>query len=97
MLNDDDKAKLRQELSDLDKKDQQISSRLQPAPKKTPNAIANYSYLGLEFIVVILVFLYLGKYLDSLFHTEPWLLIVGVVLGFIGGLYRLIKVANRIQ
>jgi ATP synthase protein I len=37
--------------------------------------------LGLQFVVAILLFLYIGQWLDRKLGTEPWLLIIGVFLG----------------
>ena len=37
--------------------------------------------MGIQFLAVILLFLFLGKWLDSRLGTAPWLLIVGVFCG----------------
>jgi F0F1-type ATP synthase assembly protein I len=37
--------------------------------------------LGVQFIVAILLFLFIGKWLDSRLGTSPWLLILGVFSG----------------
>jgi F0F1-type ATP synthase assembly protein I len=50
---------------------------------------------GFEFAVAILMFGGIGWWLDSLLNTKPWLLIVGCGLGFVVGLWRMIKIASR--
>jgi F0F1-type ATP synthase assembly protein I len=46
-----------------------------------PNA-ADYMGVGIQFIAAILVFLFLGRWLDEKLGTAPWLLIGGVFVGF---------------
>ena len=38
-----------------------------------------------------------GRYADSYFGTEPWLMIVGVVGGMAGAIYRLILVLQQLS
>lgn len=45
----------------------------------------------MEFSVGILVFIGIGWALDNWLGTDPWLVIVGVVFGFGGGMYRMIR------
>jgi len=44
-----------------------------------PTALAG---IGIQFVVVLLVFLFAGKWLDERLGTSPWLLMIGVFLGF---------------
>jgi len=37
--------------------------------------------MGVQFVVAILLFLFIGKWLDSRLGTSPWLLILGVFGG----------------
>jgi F0F1-type ATP synthase assembly protein I len=37
--------------------------------------------MGVQFVVAILLFLFVGKWLDSRLGTSPWLLILGVFSG----------------
>ena len=37
--------------------------------------------MGVQFLAAILLFLFLGKWLDSRLGTSPWLLILGVFCG----------------
>lgn len=41
--------------------------------------------IGTEIVLLILLFVWLGKKLDSIFHTQPVLLVIGVFLGLIAG------------
>lgn len=54
--------------------------------------------VGLQFAGAILIFLFLGRWLDERFGTEPWLLLGGVLVGSVGGfisLYRQLVVSPR--
>ena len=59
---------------------------------------ASFAGAGVQFVVSILLFLYIGKWLDAKFGTSPWLLMLGVFLGAGAGFYsfyRRIVAANR--
>jgi ATP synthase protein I len=40
-----------------------------------------YLGVGLQFAVSIVLFVYLGQWLDRRFGTEPWLLLAGLLVG----------------
>ena len=49
--------------------------------------------IGLMLVVLVLIGFYLGKYLDEKFNTTPFLSVLGIFVGFIGGCietYRLL-------
>jgi ATP synthase protein I len=59
---------------------------------------ASFAGAGVQFVVSILLFLYIGKWLDAKFGTSPWLLMLGVFLGAGAGFYsfyRRIMAASR--
>jgi len=41
--------------------------------------------LGLQLAASVVVFFFLGRWLDSVFDTTPWLMIGGLVVGAAGG------------
>ena len=45
--------------------------------------------------VPILLFAFLGRWLDRRWETEPWLLLAGCVLGMVVGFYHFFKVVLR--
>jgi F0F1-type ATP synthase assembly protein I len=47
--------------------------------------------IGIEMVAPLFV----GLYLDWQFGTTPWLMLIGIVLGFVGGLYHLIVMLQR--
>jgi F0F1-type ATP synthase assembly protein I len=52
------------------------------AGKSTGHRPADLAGIGVQFVAVLLVFLFLGKWLDERLGTSPWLLMIGVFLGF---------------
>lgn len=59
---------------------------------------ASFAGAGAQFVLSILLFLYIGKWLDGRLGTSPWLLMVGVFVGAAGGFfsfYRRIMAASR--
>ena len=55
-----------------------------------PAASASYS-----LIASILIFTFLGKYIDSKFEISPLGVLIGVLIGVIVGFYQLIKITHR--
>lgn len=59
-------------------------------PQSGPTG-ADVAGVGLQFAASILVFLFLGKWLDGKLGTEPWLMVIGVFLGAAGGFYSMYR------
>lgn len=51
--------------------------------------------VGFEFTLVIAAFTAIGWWLDGKFGTDPWLMIVGLALGFVGETYKLWRVGQQ--
>ena len=67
-------------------------------PSPTPSdehaagsSVGTYLGLGLQFAAAILLFLYLGQWLDRRFGTAPWLLLACVFLGAGGSFYGIYR------
>ena len=52
---------------------------------------AAYMGLGLQFGLAIILFMFVGKWLDERLGTSPWLLILGVFVGAGGGFYSIYR------
>ena len=67
-----------------------------PRPKQTTTQqLAPYLGLGLQMAAAMAAFGGLGYWLDGRWGTTPWLLVVGVVLGGIGGMISVIRASIR--
>jgi len=60
------------------------------APDKGVSA-GEYAGLGIQFAASIVVFLYLGQWLDRKLGTAPWLLLAGVFIGAGGSFYSMYR------
>lgn len=50
--------------------------------KPEPTDAGEYAAVGLQFAAGILLFTFLGSWLDGRLGTAPWLLMIGVFAGF---------------
>lgn len=55
--------------------------------------LVGLSGIGMDFVIAVVVMGGLGWLGDYWLKTKPWLLLVGIVLGLIGGSYRFAKAA----
>jgi len=73
-----------------------------PAPEKSPSTglaslartyrdVAPYLGLGIQLAGSIVVCFFLGRWLDQVLNTAPWLMILGAFIGAAGGLYNFLK------
>jgi ATP synthase protein I len=65
-----------------------------PDRKPIPGAM-EYAGAGLQFALGILLFLYLGQWLDGKLGTAPWLTILGVFVGFGASFYAIVSRLGR--
>ncbi len=52
--------------------------------------------IGWFFVIAMLGGLFLGMWLDRKFHTEPWLMLLGIALGMFIGFYNFFKVVSHV-
>ena len=59
---------------------------------------AQFMGLGLQFVLSLLLFLYLGQWVDGKLGTSPWFMILGVFTGATAAfysMYRKLKVVEQ--
>jgi ATP synthase protein I len=56
-----------------------------------------YAGVGLQFAASIILFLFLGQWLDRKLGTAPWMLILGVFGGAAAGFYSMYRKLMAIQ
>jgi len=62
---------------------------------KIPPGSMRYATIGVEFIGIFLVLLGAGILADRRWQTSPIFVMVGMVAGFVGGMYRLLSVVRQ--
>ncbi len=61
---------------------------------------AQFMGLGLQFVLSLLLFLYIGRWVDGKLGTSPWFMILGVFTGASAAfysMYRSLKAVERWQ
>lgn len=69
-----------------------------PGGRRKGQDPAQLAGIGIQFAVVLVAFLFAGKWLDDRLGTEPWLLMAGVFVGFglsVFWMYRRLMVGDR--
>ncbi|MEA3245598.1 MAG: AtpZ/AtpI family protein [Gemmatimonadota bacterium] len=51
--------------------------------------------LGLQFVVIVLVCLFAGQWVDRKLGTTPWMLLAGMMLGAGVGLWTMLRVMRQ--
>ena len=66
------------------------------APKEGPGPAA-YAGFGLQFVVALLLFLFLGQWVDRKLGTAPLFLFIGVFAGAGGAFYSMYRSLTKAQ
>ena len=64
-------------------------------PRPPLNRMMRYATAGLELMIIFALWMLLGWWLDGRWGTSPALLLIGAVVGFGLGMYRLVRDAQR--
>jgi F0F1-type ATP synthase assembly protein I len=67
---------------------------LGPRGGRQLNALTKLASVGIEFSISTLVGLLGGRWLDGKLGSQPWLMILGLVLGVVAGMRSLIQAAR---
>ncbi|MBK6488107.1 MAG: AtpZ/AtpI family protein [Gemmatimonadetes bacterium] len=59
--------------------------------QRASRAAGKYAGIGLQFAASVLLFLFAGQWLDRRFHTEPWGVLVGVLVGAAAAFYSMYR------
>lgn len=103
----EERAEFHRRISELDAKLDKVQvapKRASPGPPMSKadeaeqrRAMGEAWRIGLELVVGVFVGLFIGWQADKWLGTAPWLLLVGLALGFAGGLLNVIRLARQIQ
>ena len=53
-------------------------------------SFAPFLTLGIQLALSVVVFFFLGKWMDGRFNTSPWLMFGGLIFGGVGGMVKFI-------
>ncbi|MFH1282137.1 MAG: AtpZ/AtpI family protein [bacterium] len=60
-------------------------------PDNKNKNVFSHIYSGTQLAVTVLIFFFVGFWLDAKWSSSPWLSVVGAVVGFTLGIYNFIK------
>ncbi len=64
---------------------------------QSSNAYLRYTGIGIQFVAIGLLPAGLGYWLDTVFETLPWLLLTGLLLGFVAAMVFVILEVSRLE
>jgi F0F1-type ATP synthase assembly protein I len=82
-------------MSDEDRSDSSTPSQRRRDDDRAVQQMWAMAGVGVEFIAAVGGMTLLGWWIDRSFDWTPTLTITGLVVGFIGGLYNLVRSARR--
>ncbi len=68
----------------------------QSGPKGWRAEVGPFLTLGIQLAAAIVVFFFVGRWLDEKFDTSPWLALLGAAVGIVGGMIKFIKSAQEL-
>lgn len=71
-----------------------VSDRVAASTRATVRSL-KLSSVGLELALSVLIGLFAGRWIDRRLGSDPWLMIVGICLGFAAGLRSLMKMMEK--
>jgi ATP synthase protein I len=65
-------------------------------PKADPflMAFGIYGAVGFQLALSVVGGLFLGRWLDQRWNVAPWMTLVGMLVGSVGGFYNLVRLLN---
>lgn len=98
----DNKEKSENMKADLDDLNTRLSAAREAAEPKEARGLNEATTYGIatrlvaELIAGLLVGVLLGWYLDQLFGTKPWLMIVFIIVGVAAGIVNVMRAARQL-
>ena len=66
-----------------------------PNTSNVASALGYLTQLGITMAATVMVGVFLGKFLDGVFNTSPWLLLVFSLLGAAAAIINLFNMSNK--
>ena len=97
-LGDDFAVRLRQLRQATEAEGKQAEGQKSQSDKRAvPNGLGLAARITTELVAAVLVGALLGWWLDGVFGTSPWLLLVFLLLGFAAALRNIVRVASQAE
>jgi F0F1-type ATP synthase assembly protein I len=66
-----------------------------PRPEGYWRTVGELGTLGLSFVMAIVLGTAVGWWVDRRFHSDPWGILVGFVLGFAAAILNVVRITRR--
>lgn len=64
---------------------------------KINSKLINYSTIGLELGLSVIIGLVVGQFLDDFFGTEPWLFLLFLIFGLVAGYRSVFRLLRKMK
>lgn len=81
--------------SDVERRKKELLA--QARGERSPGGSSAMMGVGFQFVILVLVFLFGGQWLDGKLGTGPWLMIAGLMVGGALGFWSLLRVARNAE
>lgn len=99
-ISPEDRAAFRRRASEIGRQLDTAKSRHAPKAEEDGRrgaAMGQAMKIAVELVVGVAVGGFIGWFLDKQLGTQPWLMVVFIVLGFCAGMLNVIRTAQRMQ
>lgn len=99
-ISPEDRAVFKQRASEIGKQLDAVKARHAPKPEQDGvrgAAMGQAMKIAIELVVGVAVGGFIGWFFDKQLGTQPWLMVVFLVLGFCAGMLNVIRTAQRMQ
>jgi F0F1-type ATP synthase assembly protein I len=52
---------------------------------------------GIQLAGTVVILFFIGSWLDDQWHTTPWMMVIAISIGIVGGLIKFIRTVNEIS
>jgi ATP synthase protein I len=59
-------------------------------------SLAPFFTIGIQMALTVVVMFFVGRWLDGVLNTAPWLMIAGLLVGSAAGLYKFIQTVSEV-
>lgn len=66
------------------------------AGRRLVREAAPFLTMGIQLALAVVVFFFLGRWLDGLWGTAPWMMLAGLLVGVVGGFMQFFRAVGRL-
>lgn len=59
-------------------------------------SLAPFFTIGIQLALIVVVMFFIGRWLDGMLNTAPWLMIICIMVGIAFGLYKFVQTVSEV-